>query len=77
MSAMISGAMPVMGVFSANIESQRTLGVRYFTTLSQQMLTAIKRVSDDKFCFQQDSALAQHACNAVKLQESELSTLNF
>jgi len=39
------------------------------------MLTAIKHVADDKFCFQQDSALAHHACNTVKLQESELSTL--
>jgi len=74
MSAMISDAMSAMGVFSANIESQRTLSVRYFTTLGQQMLTAIKHVTDDKFCFQQDSILAHHACNTVKLQESELST---
>jgi len=74
MSAMISGAMSVMGVFLANNESQRTLSVRYFATLSQQMLAAIKHIADDKFRFQQDSALAHHACNAVKLQERELST---
>jgi len=72
-SAMISGAMSVMSVFSVNIESQRTLSVRYFTTLSHQMLTGIKHVADDKFCFQQDSILAHHACNTLKLQESELS----
>ena len=60
--------------FSANVESQRTLSVRYFTMLSQQMSTAIKHVADDKFCVQRDSILAHHACNTVKLQESELST---
>jgi len=74
MSAMILGAMSVMGVFFTNIERQRTLSVRYFTPLYQQMLTAIKHVADDKFCFQQDSTLAHNACNTVKLQESELST---
>ena len=52
----------------------KTLSLRYFTTLSQQMLTAIKHAADDQFCFQQDSTLAYHACNTVKLQESELST---
>ena len=57
------------GIFSANIESQRTQPVRYFTTLSQQMLTAIKHFTDDKFYFQQDSTLTHHACNTVKLQE--------
>jgi len=35
------------GSFSSNIESQRTLSVRYFTTLSQQMLTAFKHITDD------------------------------
>jgi len=38
------------------------------------MLTAVKYVTYEKFCFQQDSSLAHHACNTVKLQESELST---
>jgi len=51
MSAMVSGAMSVMGLFSANIESQRTLSVRYFTTLSQQMLTAIKHVAGGNILF--------------------------
>ena len=60
--------------FSANTESLQTLSVRYLTTLSQQMLTAIKHVADDEFCVQQDSTLAHHACNTVKLQESKLST---
>jgi len=62
------------GSFGANIESQRALSVRYLTTLTQQMLTAIKHVADDKFCFQQDSILAHHACNTVKLQGCELPT---
>jgi len=60
--------------FSANIESQRTLSVRYFTTLSQQLLTDVIYVTYQKFCFQQGSTLlARHSCNTVKLQESELS----
>jgi len=73
MSAMILGAMSVMGVFSANVERQRTLSVRYFTTLSQQRLTFITLLMT--ICFQQDSALADHACNTARLQGSELSTL--
>jgi len=48
MSAMILGAMTVMGVLLANIESRQTLSVRWFTTLSQQMLTAIKYVTHEK-----------------------------
>ena len=72
---MILGAMTVMGVLLANTESRRTLSVRWFTALSQQMLTAIKYVTYEIFfCFQQDSTLAHHACNTVKLQEHELST---
>ena len=52
MSAMISGAMSVVwGSFSPNIERQRTLSVRYFTTLSQPMLTAVKHVADDNCVF--------------------------
>jgi len=38
------------------------------------MSTAVKHVADDKFCFQQDSILAHHAVNTLKLQGSELST---
>jgi len=38
------------------------------------MLTAMKHVADDEFCVQQDSILEHHACNTLKLQESELST---
>ena len=48
-----------LSFFLANIESQRTLSVRYFTTLSQQMLTAVRHVADANFCIQQDSALAK------------------
>ena len=51
----------------ANSDSQWTLSVRYLTTLSQQMLTAVKHVAD-KFCFQQDSILTHHACNTLKLK---------
>jgi len=40
--------MTVMGVLLANIESRQTLSVRWFTTLSQQMLTAIKYVTHEK-----------------------------
>jgi len=43
--------MSVMGIFSANTESQWTLSVRYFTILSEQMLTAIKHVADANFVF--------------------------
>ena len=39
------------------------------------MLTGTKHVANDSFIFQQDSALAHHACNTVQLLESE--TLNF
>jgi len=39
------------GFFLANIESQRTLSVRYFTSLSQQMLTAIKLSLMTNFVF--------------------------
>ena len=49
--------------------------MRYLTTLSQQMLTAVKHVAD-KFCFQQDSILARHACNTLKLQGAN-SQLHF
>jgi len=43
MSAMTSGATSVVGVFSANIENQRTVSVSPF----QQTLLAIKHVADD------------------------------
>jgi len=39
------------------------------------MLTGTKHVANDSFIFQQDSALAHHACNTVQLLESE--THNF
>ena len=56
--------------------TQRTLPVRYFTSVSQQclLLTAVEHVADDKFCVQQDSTLAHHACNTLKMLERELST---
>jgi len=73
-SATISVPRQLWQFFSANTQSQRTLLARYFTTLSPQMLTAIKQVADDNFCFRHDSTPAHHACNTVKLQESELPT---
>jgi len=50
-----------------------TVHIIYLVSLYQQMLTAIKYVTYEKFCFQQDSTLAHHACNTVKLQKTELS----
>ena len=46
----------------------------FYYTVSTTLLTAVEHVADDKFCFQQDSTLAHHACNTLKLQESEHST---
>jgi len=48
-----------------------------FTTPSQQMLTTVKYVTYEKFCFQQDITPAHRACNTLKLQVSELSTSFF
>ena len=69
MSAMISGTMSVMGVFF-RLTLKVIATIIEITTLSQQMLTAIKHVADDKFCFHQDGTLAHHACTTVKLEPS-------
>jgi len=37
--------------------------------LSQQMLDAIKHITDDNFFFQEDSAQVHCACNTVQLSE--------
>jgi len=74
-SAMISGDISVMGVFSANIESHRTLSVRYFTALSQQIRVCYQ--TGRCYCFQQDSARAHDACNTVKLHGRELTSFNY
>jgi len=42
---------PLWQSFSADGESHRTLSVRFFTTLFQQILTVIKHVADDNFVF--------------------------
>jgi len=39
------------------------------------MLTGKKHIANDSFIFEQDSALAHHACNTVQLLDSE--TVNF
>ena len=75
MSAMILGAMTVMRVLLANIESRQTLSVRWFTTLSQQMLTAIKYVTYEFFWFS-----AGHHTGTSCMQHSQTAgarTLNF
>jgi len=69
------GAMSITGVVF--IEHQWSLSMSYFTTVSQQMLTAIKHVATDNFVLQQDSALVHHAWNTVPLQETKLSTSLF
>ena len=71
MSAMILAAMSVMGFFRL---SQRTVLVGYFTTLSQQMLTAIKHVADEKFLFSAGQHTGTPCMQRVKLQESERSS---
>ena len=60
--------------FSAVIECQRTLSVRYFITLSQQMLTAVKLVADDNFVFSRTAYW--HIMHATHSNCSEW-TLNF
>ena len=44
------------------MKSQWSLSMSYFTTVSQQMLTAIKHVATDNFVLQQDSALVHKPC---------------
>ena len=51
-SAMISGAMSVMGVFFGKHVSQWKQSMKYFTTVSQQMSTAIRHVVKDSIVFQ-------------------------
>ena len=51
-SAMISGAMSVMGVFFGKHASQWKQSMKYFTTVSQQMSTAIRHVVKDSIVFQ-------------------------
>jgi len=48
--------------------------VGYFTTLSQQMLTAIKHVADEKFLFSAGQHTGTPCMQRVKLQESERSS---
>ena len=61
-------------LFSANIDSQRTLSVRYFTTLSQQMLTAVKHVVDDSVvsstsCMQRSQTTAERTLNFTSFND--------
>ena len=69
--------MSIMGVLFVKHGKSASLSMRYFTTVSQQMLTAIKHVVTDNFVLQQDSALMHHAWNTVPLQEAKLSTSLF
>ena len=74
MSAVVLGTMSIMGVFLIKRGKSTSVSIRYFTTVSQQMLTAIKYVMNDSFVFQQDSALERHACNTTTagVQNSQL-----
>jgi len=74
MSAMISGAMSVMGVFfRLTLIVRDTISeISYYTISTNVNCYQTRRWW--QFCFQQDSALAHHACNTVKLQARELPT---
>ena len=39
-------------------------------SLSQQMLDAIKHITDDNFFFQEDSAQVHFVCNTIQLSEN-------
>ena len=49
MPAMISGALSVVSLFRPTLELNVHCQWWYLTTLSQQMLTAVKHVADDNF----------------------------
>ena len=68
------GAMSITGVVF--IEHEKSV-VNINTTVSQQMLTAMKHLATDNFVLQQDSALVHHAWNTFPLQEAKLSTSLF
>jgi len=40
-----------------------------YLTISQQMLDAIKHITDDLFFFQKDSAQVHCVCNTIQLSE--------
>ena len=56
------------------MKSQWSLSMSYFTTVSQQMLTAIKHVGTDNFVLQQNSPLMDHAWNTVVYTKGMLPT---
>jgi len=65
-STVLSDALSFIGAFL----HQSWKVNRYFTdftTVSQQTLTAVKRIAGDSFVFQQDSALVHHVCSTVQL----------
>jgi len=69
------GRVSIAGVSFVEHEKSVVPITELFYHSITQMLTAIKHVATDNFVFQQDSALAHHACNTVPLlQEAKLST---
>jgi len=72
MSAMISGAMSDMGVFrlTLKVNGYYQWDILLYTVLSN--LNCYKTSRWRQFCFQQDNALAHHACNPVKVQGREI-----
>ena len=68
--------------FSANTESQQTLSVTHLTTLSQQMLVAVKHVDVDNFVFSRTvhwhiMHATQSNCRGAKLSTSLLLIMAF
>jgi len=45
-------------------------GISYYLLLFQQMLRAIKHITDDNFFFQEDSAQVHCVCNTIQLSET-------
>jgi len=59
----------MMGVVLCQAWSKSQWAILMDMLLSQQMLDAIKHITDDNFFFQEDSVLVHCACNTVQLSE--------
>jgi len=74
MSAVVLGTMSIMGVFLIKRGKSTSVSIRYFTTVSQQMLTAIKHVMNDILSF--NRTVHWSVMHATQ-QLLECKTLNF
>ena len=52
------------------VKVNRQFLMGYLTRLSQEMLDAIKHITDDNFFFQEDSAQVHCLCNTIQLSEN-------